>query len=320
MLLKTSALSSAIALFAGAFGFSAPASAQATRTWISGVGDDANPCSRTAPCRSFSGAITKTAAGGELNCLDAGAFGPATISKSISIICDDVYAGTDNGSGTSFTIGNMAPEDVVSISGVDFSSAQGSGFGIQFHGAGTLIVKNSLFGRYNGGFGIFFSASNGPSRLVLDDVTFVDNQYGLLLSTTNSDLSFSISNSSFSGNKYGFVVNHAYDQSSARIEGSISTTRFVGRKTESYGALIFGPFPDASGNTSVSINDGLFTGIATTAISAQQKTSVGVSGTQITNSGRALETIWTARLSSFGDNILAGNSVNGSFSGSGQKK
>ena len=60
-----------------------PASAQATRTWISGVGDDANPCSRTAPCKTFAGSISKTAAGGEINCLDPGGFGAVTITKSI---------------------------------------------------------------------------------------------------------------------------------------------------------------------------------------------------------------------------------------------
>ena len=49
---------------------SAPAQAQATRTWVSGVGDDVNPCSRTAPCKTFAGAISQTAAGGEINCLD----------------------------------------------------------------------------------------------------------------------------------------------------------------------------------------------------------------------------------------------------------
>ena len=59
--------------------WSAPAAAQATRTWISGVGDDANPCSRTAPCKTFQGAISKTAAGGEINCLDPGGFGAVNI-------------------------------------------------------------------------------------------------------------------------------------------------------------------------------------------------------------------------------------------------
>ncbi|HLH26208.1 MAG TPA: hypothetical protein VK066_27130, partial [Chloroflexota bacterium] len=46
------------------------AQAQASRTWVSGVGDDANPCSRTAPCKTFAGAISKTAAGGEIDALD----------------------------------------------------------------------------------------------------------------------------------------------------------------------------------------------------------------------------------------------------------
>src|ERR1700743_2369446 len=65
----------------------APANAQATRTWVSGVGDDANPCSRTAPCKTFAGAISKTAAAGEIDCLDPGGFGTLTITKSITIDC-----------------------------------------------------------------------------------------------------------------------------------------------------------------------------------------------------------------------------------------
>src|SRR4029434_3248024 len=63
------------------------AQAQATRTWVSGVGDDVNPCSRTAPCKTFAGAISKTAAGGEINCLDPGGFGAVTITKSLTIDC-----------------------------------------------------------------------------------------------------------------------------------------------------------------------------------------------------------------------------------------
>jgi hypothetical protein len=62
-----------------------PAHAQATRTWVSGVGDDANPCSRTAPCKTFAGAISKTAAGGEINAVDPGGFGAVTITKPITI-------------------------------------------------------------------------------------------------------------------------------------------------------------------------------------------------------------------------------------------
>src|SRR5262249_8602711 len=78
---------------------SSTAHAQATRTWVSGVGDDANPCSRTAPCRTFAGAISKTALNGEINCLDPGGFGAVTITKSITIDCHEVFASILN-SGT----------------------------------------------------------------------------------------------------------------------------------------------------------------------------------------------------------------------------
>lgn len=71
----------------------APAYAQAMRSWVSGVGDDANPCSRTAPCKTFAGAISKTAAAGEINVLDPRGLGAVTITKSISIISDDIEAG-----------------------------------------------------------------------------------------------------------------------------------------------------------------------------------------------------------------------------------
>ena len=69
------------------------ANAQATRTWVSGVGDDVNPCSRTAPCKTFAGAISKTAAGGEISVLDPGGFGAVTITKAITINGDGQIAG-----------------------------------------------------------------------------------------------------------------------------------------------------------------------------------------------------------------------------------
>jgi hypothetical protein len=75
-----------------------PAHAQASRTWVSGVGDDANPCSRTAPCKTFAGAISKTALNGEINCLDPGGFGAVTITKSITIDCHEIFASILNAS------------------------------------------------------------------------------------------------------------------------------------------------------------------------------------------------------------------------------
>src|SRR5215469_12616513 len=76
-----------------------PAHAQATRTWVSGVGNDVNPCSRTAPCKTFAGAISKTAVNGEINCLDPGGFGAITITKSITIDCHEAFGSILN-SGT----------------------------------------------------------------------------------------------------------------------------------------------------------------------------------------------------------------------------
>src|SRR5882672_9144284 len=84
----------AIAIFA--FTFASMAQAQASRTWISGVGDDVNPCSRTAPCKTWAGAISKTASGGEIDCLDPGGFGSVTIIKSITLDCSE---GTDGSAG-----------------------------------------------------------------------------------------------------------------------------------------------------------------------------------------------------------------------------
>src|SRR6478752_2196460 len=91
-----------------------PASAQASRTWVSGVGDDVNPCSRTAPCKTFAGAISKTAVNGEINCLDPGGFGAVTITKSITIDCHEVFAsilhaGTN---GINIAFNNFAATDV----------------------------------------------------------------------------------------------------------------------------------------------------------------------------------------------------------------
>src|SRR5215475_856929 len=84
------------------------AHAQACRSWVSGVGDDLNPCSRTAPCKTFAGAIGKTATNGEINCLDPGPYGAVTITKSITIDCHEIYASI-LASGTNGIIVNISP-------------------------------------------------------------------------------------------------------------------------------------------------------------------------------------------------------------------
>src|SRR5215471_3029045 len=110
----------------GPFFYSSTAHAQATRTWVSGVGDDVNPCSRTAPCKTFAGAISKTAAGGEINCIDPGGFGTVTITKSITINCHEVF-GSILASGTNGINVNALSTDKVVLRN------------LQINGAGTTL-------------------------------------------------------------------------------------------------------------------------------------------------------------------------------------
>lgn len=104
--------------------FASLASAQASRTWVSGVGDDANPCSRTAPCKTFAGAISKTVAGGEIDCLDPGGFGALTIVKAITIDCDGTY-GSVLVAATNGIVVQAGANDVVKIRNVEFQGLLG---------------------------------------------------------------------------------------------------------------------------------------------------------------------------------------------------
>ena len=114
------------------------ANAQATRTWVSGVGDDVNPCSRTAPCKTFAGAISKTASPGIINCLDPGGFGAVTITKSITIDCTGTL-GSVLSSGVQGIIINAQPTDNVVIRNIDIN---GSGTTLGTNGIAILQAKS----------------------------------------------------------------------------------------------------------------------------------------------------------------------------------
>jgi hypothetical protein len=103
------------------------ASAQATRTWVSGVGDDVNPCSRTAPCKTFAGAISKTAEYGEINAIDSGPFGALTITKSITIDVTSVKGGVLTSLSQSGMLVNAQPDDNVILRGLDIHGAPAAG-------------------------------------------------------------------------------------------------------------------------------------------------------------------------------------------------
>jgi hypothetical protein len=168
----TSGLAAAAVLAAG--GLSAPAAAQAMRTWVSGVGDDVNPCSRTAPCKTFAGAISKTAAGGEINCLDPGGFGAVTITKAMTIACQ--YTGGGVLAGGNGIVVNAGLEDVVYLKGLDIFGVNPPSNGVQFVGGKRLHIENSVIRRFSSGssFGIRF-APKSASQLVVTDTVVADN-------------------------------------------------------------------------------------------------------------------------------------------------
>jgi hypothetical protein len=131
--------------------FSAPAHAQATRTWISGVGDDVNPCSRTAPCKTWAGAISKTAAGGEIDALDPGGFGAVTITKAITLDGGGGLVASILACGVTAINVSAGANDVVilrnlRINGCVQTLSPGVN-GVSFNSGGTLMVeKCDIFG------------------------------------------------------------------------------------------------------------------------------------------------------------------------------
>lgn len=127
----------------------APVHAQASRTWVSGVGDDANPCSRTAPCKTFAGAISKTAVNGEINCLDPGGFGAVTITKSITIDCHEVFASILNAgtNGINIPFDSFAQTDVrktVRLRNLNLNGVNTGLIGIRITG-GAIITGGAVF-------------------------------------------------------------------------------------------------------------------------------------------------------------------------------
>jgi hypothetical protein len=164
---------------------------QATRTWVSGVGDDANPCSRTAPCKTFAGAISKTAAGGEMNIIDPGGFGGVTITKSITIRGRGGTAGALV-SGTNAIVVNAAATDKVVIDGLDINGigigAQSSLTGIKILSARHVIIRRNEIYRFKAG--IASVPTSAQTRVVVTDNLIHDNGVGVFNAPGNNLISF----------------------------------------------------------------------------------------------------------------------------------
>src|ERR1700704_1830407 len=182
---------------------SSVAQAQANRTWVSGVGDDANPCSRTAPCKTFAGAISKTAAGGEIDALDPAGYGALTITKAITIDGGGGQVASVLVSGTNGIVVSAGPTDVVILRNLRFNGIGAGINGIRFLAGKALVIENCyIFGFTTNGIDI---ASSGGQVVVADTVS--ENNAGAGLSVQSSALTtVSINNSRFNNNNNGVVA------------------------------------------------------------------------------------------------------------------
>ena len=170
-----------------ALAFTSLASAQAARTWVSSGGNDGNPCSRTSPCATFAGAISKTLAGGEIDCVDSNDYGTLTITKSISIDCGGTFGAmlvptssvgisVNAGASDSVTIRNLSlvgatPQNAtglvyLSAQAVHLENVRLSGFGtcvaVETTSSSLLTVDNATISDC-GGSGVFVNTTTGTA-------------------------------------------------------------------------------------------------------------------------------------------------------------
>ena len=167
----------------------APAHAQATRTWVSGVGDDANPCSRTAPCKTFAGAISKTAAGGEISTLDPGSFGTVTITKSITISGDGTLAGILANVGQNGVSVAAGANDLVILRSLSINGAGSGGSAIQFSSGRLQVENSSIHGFVNESIDV--TSSSARLNVKNTSITGLANSVGILLRVAGIDASLS---------------------------------------------------------------------------------------------------------------------------------
>jgi hypothetical protein len=258
---------------------SAPAHAQATRTWVSGVGDDVNPCSRTAPCKTFAGAISKTAAAGEINCLDPGGFGAVTVTKSITISCEAGTAGVVV-AGTNGIVFSAAATDFLFLKGLDIEGV-GSGLsGIVFNSGGFLHVEDCVIRHFTGsgiliqpnvtagfeilrttvfdngtgatGGGVRVIPSAGATKGVIDRVVADRNVFGLAADGGGgaSSINITIHDSTAAGNSQsGIVATTGAAPTSLMIVRTTVSNNTTGIQANGAGATVRVGESDITNNT-----------------------------------------------------------------------
>jgi len=288
--------------------------AQATRTWVSGVGDDANPCSRTAPCKTFAGAISKTAAGGEIDVLDPGGFGTVTITKAITINGPAGYGGILNAS-TNGVIVNAGVNDVVVLRRVGIQGG-GTGLnGVRFLAGAALIVDECEIGGSNAGFGIDFSPS-GASRLDVIDSSIVNN--GTIATTTGGGIivrptgntgsaNVTVRGTHVSRNTFG-IRGEGATAAAAGVKITVTDSEFVNNGFGGVIALTTTASPvTVMLNRVISSNNGT-NGLNPNGASA----SIAYGYSTVTGNTTGLNAQNSAQLISYGNNQVDGNTTNGS--------
>ena len=160
--------------------------AQATRTWVSGVGDDVNPCSRTAPCKTFAGAISKTATAGEINIIDPGGYGAVTITKSMTIDGNGSF-GSILASGTNGVVIN-APGGVVTLRHL-FINGTGTTLGIngvRIISAKKVIIEDCFISNFSQK-GVDINTTDSCA-VIMNNVTIHNAQDGISISTSSGSV------------------------------------------------------------------------------------------------------------------------------------
>ena len=298
---------------------SAPAYAQATRTWVSGVGDDVNPCSRTAPCKTFAGAISKTAAAGEINCLDPGGFGGVTITKSIAINCEGIIGGVLV-SGTNGIIVNAAATDVVILSGLNIDGLSTGLSGINVLQAATVQVRNSTIREFLNG-GISFTPAN-VAQLFVVDCNIHENAGGatsagiIVKPAAGGAANVHINNVRLENNAIGILASGV--GSSIGVNINMRDSLIAGNASAGVSAI------SGAGNAFVAIQmtSNQFSGNFGPALLANGAAASGagsaimrVGGSQITANASAVSTVGQGSVLSFGDNKVVANGGGETFSG-----
>jgi len=223
----------------------APAHAQATRTWVSGVGDDANPCSRTAPCKTWAGAISKTANGGEIDALDPGGFGALTITKSITLDGGGGQVASVLVAGTNGIVVAAQPTDIVTIRNVRFDGLLGNGSnsanaginGIRFISGAKLEIESvNIFGFNASCVDVELSAA---AAVEIRNSTLVNcKTAGVNVITTGGvSVNVFVKNSVLWANGTGAVSNGS--NTSVLLSGNVITANGTGL-TSTNGGTLFG--------------------------------------------------------------------------------